>query len=137
VDQNRAFNLAMRIMTTVCCSIENQVSGQLEYGSEPVVWRNDKSFQDFTRSIFPASDQITLNDNDESLLRIKEHVTAIWLRKVANLRFCGTDDLKNHLSLDQRTGIVEIYHSTSTLKEHLTATRDIGSSEASASSTSQ
>jgi len=136
-DQNRAFNLAIRIMTTVCCSIENQVSGRFELGSEPVVWRGDKSLQEFTGSIFPVRDHPTLNGNDRSLLEIKKQLTATRLKKVAFLRFWGTDDLKNHLRLDQTAGIVEIYHHTSILKEYLMATRDSDHAQPSVTSTSQ
>jgi hypothetical protein len=135
-DQNRAFNLAMRIMTTVCCSAENQISSRFELGSEPIVWRDDKSFLEFMGSIPPGGDHTTLNGSDGSLLEIKKQLTAARLSKTAHLRFWGTDDLKNHLRLDQTTGIVEIYLHTSILKEHLMASRDSDLTQPSVTSTS-
>jgi hypothetical protein len=128
-DQDRAFNLAIRIMTSVCCSIENQASGRTELGSDPVVWRSDKSLQEFLGSTFAKRFYPTLNSSDGSPPGIRKQLTATKLREVACLRFCGTDDIKNHLRLDQTTGIVEIYHHTSVLKEHLMATQGSGDAQ--------
>ena len=120
-DQHRAFNLAVRVSLMVNCCIDGQAGGLLESGAEPGVWRGDKSLAEFISASFPTRDHPTLNENDESSPDIKSELTAKKLRKVANLRFQGTDDLRNHLRLDQRTGVVEIYHHTSVLKEQLMA----------------
>jgi hypothetical protein len=115
-DQNRAFDLAVRIMTTVCSSIENQP------GYDTLVWHSDKTFQDFVGSIGGLKYHPALVSNDEWSPNPKEQLTAARLKKFAHLRFRGTDDLKNHLRLEERT--VEIFYHTSFLKEHLRATRD-------------
>jgi hypothetical protein len=75
-DQNRAFNLAIRIMTTVCCSAKNQISSRFELGSEPVVWRGDEWFREFMGSIFPWVDHTTLNSNDGSLPQGSDNLPA-------------------------------------------------------------
>jgi hypothetical protein len=46
------------------------------------------------------------------------------LKKHAGLSFRPTDDLRIHLKLNQRTGVVEIFHHTAFLKEHLKLTRE-------------
>ncbi|RYP28250.1 hypothetical protein DL767_007300 [Monosporascus sp. MG133] len=122
-DQHRAFNLAMRAMAMVNCCIENQAGGLLESGEEPSVWRSDKSLHEFISSTFPMRDHPSLNEKDESAPDIKAGLTATKLKKVAGLKFKGTNDLRNHLKLDQKAGIVEIYHHTSVLKEHLMASK--------------
>lgn len=120
-DQHRAFNLAVRVMLMINCCIDGQAGGRLELGVEPSVWRGDKSLVEFVSATFPTRDHPTLNEKDESYPDIKFELTAKKLGKVAGLRFKGTDDLRNHLKLDQKTGVVEIYHHTSVLKEHLVA----------------
>jgi hypothetical protein len=115
-DQNRAFELAVRVMTTVDCSIENQSS------SDILVWGDDKSFQDLVRSIGSTRYHPTLAGDEERSLDPKEQLSATRLKKGAHVKFRGTDDIKNHLRLEGKT--VEIFHHTSILKEHLRLTRD-------------
>ncbi|KAK1756989.1 hypothetical protein QBC47DRAFT_378211 [Echria macrotheca] len=124
-DQHRAFNLAIKLMAMVSCSIETQAGGLLESGVEPCIWRGDKNLLDFFSSAFPSRDHPTLNDRDESSdPDIKNRLTAVKLKKVAGLKFRGTSDLRNHLKLDPKTGVVEFFHYTSVLKEHLVASKD-------------
>lgn len=123
-DQNRTFNLAVKLMSMVNCSIEGQAGGLLESGAEPCMWRSDKSLHEFYSSVFPTRDHPTLNDWDEpSDPDIKTQLTAVRLKKIAGLKFRGTSDLRSHLKLDSKAGVVEIFHHTSVLKEHLMASR--------------
>ena len=117
-DQHRAFNLAVRVMTMINCSVESQ-----SLGSETVVWRNDKSLQEFMASTFPIREHPSLSARDLTFSDVKRLLTAKRLKEIAGLKLQGTDDLRNHLHLDQKTGILQIYHHTSVLKEHLMATR--------------
>lgn len=71
------------------------------------------------------SDYPSLNDVDtESPLNMKASLTAKKLKKRAGLKFRPTDDLRSHLKLDRKNGVVEIYHHTAFLKEHLRLTKD-------------
>jgi len=115
-DQNRAFDLAVRVMTMVDCSAENQS------GSDILVWGDDKSFQDLVRSIGSTRNHPVLAGDEERSLDPKEQLSAIRLKKSAHIKFRGTDDIKNHLRLEGKT--VEIFHHTTVLKEHLRLTRD-------------
>ncbi|RSM06547.1 hypothetical protein CEP52_005670 [Fusarium oligoseptatum] len=126
-DQHRAFNLAVRIMSMVKCSADNQPSGLLELGTQPIQWHSNNSLVDFMAKVFPQADTGNLHVRDDSgrIRDIKSTITARRLKKVARLRFQGTDDLRNHLKMDVKEGVVEIFHCTSVLKEHLLAHPDL------------
>ncbi|KAI9857496.1 MAG: hypothetical protein M1813_008246 [Trichoglossum hirsutum] len=125
LDQERAFNLAVRVMAMVNCSVQPGSSGLLECGSRPIPWRSNVSLTQFMANAFPTTDHPSLNDTDPSgeFPDIKAALTAKKLKKCAGLRFQPTDDLRNHLKLDRKQGVVEIYHHTAFLKEYLTATQ--------------
>lgn len=123
-DQDRAINLAMKLMTMISCTTETQAGGLLESGVQPSIWRGDKSLADFFTLTFPMRDHPSLNDSEESAIDIKTQLTAKKLKKVAGLKFRGVDDIRNHLKLDQTTGILDIYHHTAVLKEHLMASKE-------------
>jgi hypothetical protein len=124
-DQDRSFNLAVRIMTMVNCSVQRQSFDLLEYGSQPIPWRADASLSQFVAEAFPTTNHPSLNDSGHSgkSPNMKAALAARKLKKQAGLRFQPTDDLGNHLKLDWKRGVVEIYHHTAVLKEHLTATQ--------------
>ncbi|KAI0162630.1 hypothetical protein BJ166DRAFT_524140 [Pestalotiopsis sp. NC0098] len=120
-DQHHAFNLAMRVLTMVYCCVEGQNVGNLEAGLDASMWNSITSATDFISSTFPAMEHPSLED--ESSTHIKAQLSAINLRKVVGLSFIGTNDLRNHLKLDQKRGIVEIFHHTGFLKECLLASK--------------
>ncbi|RYO90479.1 hypothetical protein DL763_005328 [Monosporascus cannonballus] len=124
-DQHRAFNIAVKIMSMVTCSAENQPSGLLELGTQPLPWHDDTSFASFITRAFPRVDigDLEIKDNSGKTTDVKSAITARRVKKTAALSFRGTDDLRNHLRLDARNGVVEIYHYTSVLKEHLMASQ--------------
>lgn len=138
-DQNRAFSLAARVFSMIQCSVENQSDGLLEAGTQPLTWHSDKSFADFIDSVFRKRKQPALNPNDDVALSARVHlalVTAKRLRKVAHLKIIPTDNLGDHLLLDNTNGTVAIYHYTSVLKEHILATGEDGIGETSTKSIS-
>jgi hypothetical protein len=116
-DQERAINLAIRVMMMVNCSASRQSSALLEHGSHQAPWRSNITFSQFITDIFPKTDHPSIND-------IKENLRARRLKKRAGLRFQPTDDLRNHLKLDRKGAVVEIFHHTAFLKEHLRRTKD-------------
>ncbi len=116
-DQERAINIAVRVMLMVNCSTSRQSSVLLEHGSQQVPWRGDIPFSEFITSIFPKTDHPSID-------QIKDNLRATKLRKRAGIRFEPTDDLRNHLKLDRKRAVVEIFHHTAFLKEHLRLTRD-------------
>jgi hypothetical protein len=125
VDREHAINLAVRVMLMVNCSAPHQSSSLLEHGGYQVRWHSDVTFSQFVEDIFPMTDHPGLNEDPVgSPLDIRSALTAKKLKKRAKLKFRPTNDLRNHLKLDRSNGIVEIYHHTAFLKEHLRVTRD-------------
>lgn len=125
LDQERAHNLAVRAMFMINCAEQHHSSVLLEHSANKVAWRSDSTFAQFIAEVFPVTDHPGINDEDAKLsLDMKKVLMARKLKKVAGLKFRATDDLKNHLKLDQRTGVIELYHYTAFLKEHLRLTKD-------------
>ncbi|KAI3551782.1 hypothetical protein CABS03_09137 [Colletotrichum abscissum] len=118
-DEKQAFNLAAKAILMVSCSYEGQAGG-----IETAVWRNDQSARELVSTMFPVRDHPDLNNPGDSLPDIKSALKATRLKKVAGLSFQGTDDLRNHLRMDLKTGVVELYHHTAFLKECLKASKD-------------
>lgn len=116
-DQERAINIAVRVMMMVNCSALRQSSALLEHGSHQAPWRSDVPFSEFITSIFPKTDHPSID-------HIKENLRATKLKKRAGLRFEPTDDLRSHLKLDRKRAVVEIFHHTAFLKEQLRLTKD-------------
>ncbi|KIN03193.1 hypothetical protein OIDMADRAFT_52989 [Oidiodendron maius Zn] len=124
-DQENAINLAVKIMIMVNCSAEHPSSGFIEDGTFQIPWRNDVTFTQFITDSFPMTDHPILNDDEElKKLDIKTALTAKKLKKRAGLKFRPTDDLRSHLKFDRKTAVVEVYHHTAFLKEHLRLTKD-------------
>ncbi|KAH7121745.1 hypothetical protein B0J13DRAFT_648502 [Dactylonectria estremocensis] len=122
-DQNRAFNLAARIITMVQPSAEYQSDGLLELGSQPALWSGDKSLATFINSAFPKREYPSLSHGNDVTSATKINLSSIMarrLKKVAKLEMIPTDDLTSHLLLDSKKGTVAIFHYTSILKESLT-----------------
>ncbi|KAL6799895.1 hypothetical protein J3E68DRAFT_435411 [Trichoderma sp. SZMC 28012] len=129
-DQHWAFNLAVQVMSMVKCSAEDQPPSLLELGTQAIQWHFDESLAEFLSRAFPQKDTGNLHVHDDSgeIRDIKSALTARRLKKVAGLRFQGTDDLRNHLKMDVKRGVVEIYHYTSVLREHLAASQKLDDS---------
>ena len=124
-DQERAINLAVKVLTMVNCSAQRQSSGLLEYGLSQAPWRSDVTFSQFVIDTFPMTDHPSLNDDDLKGSRdLKATLKAKKLKKRIGLKFQPTDDLRRHLKLDRKTRVLEVYHHTAFLKEHLRLTKD-------------
>ena len=51
-------------------------------------------------------------------------LTGRKLNKTAGITCRATDDLREHLKLDNKNGVLQIFHQTAFLKEHLRLTKD-------------
>lgn len=123
-DQNRAIDLAVRVMVMVNSSSQRRSSGLLESGTYRTPWTADVPFSQFISNIFPMTNHPSLNDDDlKPLPDIKSALMARKLRKHIDLKFRPTDDLRKHLRLDHKNNVLELYHHTAFLKEHLRATK--------------
>ena len=124
-DQERAINLAVKVMMMVNCCAERQSSGLLEHGAYQIPWRGENTFCQFIQDIFPKTDNPTINADDSNPpLDMKTALTARNLKKQIGLKIRPTDDIRRHLKLDRTEKIVDVYHHTAFLKEHLRLTKD-------------
>lgn len=124
-DRERAINLAVKVLAMVNCSAQRRSSGLLEHGLSQTPWRSDITFSQFIVDTFPMTDHPSLNDNDlEDSMDLKTALMAKKLKKRIGLKLQPTDDLRKHLKLDRKSRVLEIYHHTGFLKEHLRITKD-------------
>jgi hypothetical protein len=124
-EQQLAINLAVHIIFMVNCSAQRQRFGLLEHGMQKVEWRDDFTLAQFIGDIFQMTDHPSINDTDTVISQtMRTSLMARKLKKVAGLKFRATDDLRNHLKLDEKTGMVDVFHHTAFLKEHLRLTKN-------------
>ena len=124
-EQNNAIILAVRVMIMVNCSAQSQSTSLLESGSYQTPWRSDIPFSQFVHDIFPKTDHPSLHDDKKSSPHdMRTFLMARKLKKLAGMGFRPTDDIRNHLKLDRKNNILEIYHHTAFLKEQLRLTKD-------------
>jgi hypothetical protein len=122
-DQSRAFDLAVKVMVMVTCSVETESQSLVELGNRLLPWRDHTSFTQFLSEVFPTANNPRLNDNDREAkdVSIKAALNGQNIVKTARLKLQPTDNLRNHLKLDVQKGTVDVYHFTSVMKEHLSA----------------
>jgi hypothetical protein len=124
-DRECAIHLAVKVMAMVNCSASHQTPSLLEHGAFQIPWRDTVPFSQFLSDIFPLTDHPGLNDHGaEAPSNMKAALTAKKLKKRAGIKFHPTDDLRSHLKLDRKSRVVEIYHHTAFLKEHLRLTKE-------------
>jgi hypothetical protein len=116
-DQLRAFNLAIRCITMIRCSLKRSSLVR----STPLVWHGNDSMRRLIASTLPKKDPIRLDDDQGSLIGFQ--LTAKRLKSIHGIKFRGTDDLRQHLLLDPGKKVIYIFHHTIFLKEHLIRTK--------------
>ncbi|KAK0615681.1 hypothetical protein B0T17DRAFT_538788 [Bombardia bombarda] len=130
-DQSRAFQLASRVMTMTefTCAQEGAV---VDHGdgnelgrrrSASCVWQPDRRLEETISDAFPVCVHPSLQDSDAHAMAIKTSLTAVNLTRIAGLKIERTSNLRDHLKLDQPTGVVQVFHHTSILKEHLLSSK--------------
>jgi hypothetical protein len=123
-DEQKIVDLAIEIMLMVDCSV-GHFSTIPTVGPYRALWQEDTSVVEFVTDMFPTTDHPRFNDEDVEQGRdIKQYILARKLKKHAGLKFLPTDDLRCHLKLDKSSGVVQIFHHTAFLKEHLRLTRN-------------
>lgn len=130
--QEDGIRLALKILLMVDSSAPHFFSDsrRLEMGTFRVAWKSDMPLNDYLRNIFPTNNQNVLNYADsEQSVEMTEQLNAINLRRSLGITIAATSDIQNHLRLNRRTNILEVYHFTSFLKEQLRATKNAKNSE--------
>ncbi|KAI9686201.1 MAG: hypothetical protein M1822_003856 [Bathelium mastoideum] len=110
----RLLSISIRVMFMMNCGADQGASDLLETAR-------------FIDDAFAISDHPSVNEESPSSSSLKNSLRARKLKKHAGLRFIPTNDVREHLKLDYRTGIVQIFHLTSFVKEQLRATKELGS----------
>lgn len=127
VDRQNAIDMAVKTMLMVGCSAQHGTLGLVEQGVHPIPWLGTVPFADFIADAFPKTDNPVINDHDGEEVRLLSTKSALLARKLkrrAGIKFRPTDDLRNHLKLDRREAVVELFHHTAFLKESLRLTKD-------------
>jgi hypothetical protein len=113
-EQDRAFDLAIYVLTTVYCSTKFLHMRSFYFSPTLAVWKNSDSAIDFVRSILPTY-QPLLNSGSAAVV---QRISAMAIEK-AGIRLCGTSDLGSHLVYDPNKGTVFVFHLVPFLKESL------------------
>jgi hypothetical protein len=114
-DQERAVDLAIRIMFMINCSTSRRGSVLVESGVHQFPWRKEVTLADFIESLFSKQRHLNID-------RIKENLRAVKLKKLASIAFEPTDDIRCHLKFDHKKAVVKIFHHAAFLKEQLRLT---------------
>jgi len=126
-DQQRAITLVVEVMFMMNCSSQGPRPDirSLEFGIRKTGWKDNITLVQFISGEFSMIDHPVINSEDVAFsAEMKFALKARNLKKLAGLKFCATDDLRNHLVIEQRTGTVNIFHHTAFLKEHLRLSKD-------------
>lgn len=115
-DQHRAMNLATRVLFLIHCTSEVPVSGDLEMGAQSIVWADQATLYEYLDEAFPLSGM-----DEKAQKGIFGELSARRLVKVAGLQLQPTDDLREHLYVDEKAGTVKIFDQIVFLKECLLA----------------
>ena len=118
-DQSRAFNIAANVVFMVNCAPLREASDYIEHHHLPIAWRNEVSATRFISEAFPTTEHPYFDKGGSQSGRdILKTLSATRMKK-AGLHFEPTNDLRDHLSLDHKKGIVRVFHRTAVLKETL------------------
>jgi hypothetical protein len=125
-DQSRAVDLAVRVMMMVNCAVDEYSLGLLESGVAPLTWHNDETLVQFFEKIFPQSTHRALDTKSDfgRAPGIAAMLAAPKLKSIAKLKLEPTNDIRDHLRLDQSKGILLVYHHVGFLIACLSASRN-------------
>jgi hypothetical protein len=124
--QSDGLALAVRIFLMVDPTALHHSSDRLENGTFRVHWQSDVPFSKYLQDIFPLGNHHALSyANNELSDDIRAQLKATKLIKRLGITIRGTSDIRNHLHLDRRQNVLEIFHFTFFLKEQLRVTKDL------------
>lgn len=124
--------LALDLATTVMFMLGRHIPSHndldlVERGLFQQPWRGSQKLSDFINGNFFSNSTTGWSPQEGDGKYSKKRWKATKLVKHAGLTLKATDDLRRHLRLDRAAGILEIFHHTAFLKEHLRLTMDLGS----------
>ncbi|KAB8698118.1 hypothetical protein FH972_026368 [Carpinus fangiana] len=114
-----ALNTIVQIGLMTNCAAQEQALVMLESGLYGTPWHEAQSLVDFMESSFPKVEDEPHDQKSSNTLEFDSSVTAWRLKKEAGLSLQPTDNIRNHLRLDRKNNVVEVFHHTGFLKEQL------------------
>jgi hypothetical protein len=125
-DQDRAIDMALKVLMMTNSMKDEQTLIGLESGVKPVVWQDGDSLVQFFDGTFPSrSGQGVHSKGRSGWYEVQASLGARRLTKRARLRFEPTDDIGEHLSLDENEGVVMMFHHVGYLRECLMASLSV------------
>ncbi|KAH8193668.1 hypothetical protein TruAng_012165 [Truncatella angustata] len=117
---------AVKIMTMLDSAPALQTSPQrLENAEARVPWSPKSTFSEFVEQAFPTTKHSILSDHTHSdFNEFIGDLSAVNIRNALKVSIRGTSILQDHLKLDRRSNVLEIYHHTAFIKEQLRQTKD-------------
>ncbi|KAM5386947.1 hypothetical protein ACJZ2D_000240 [Fusarium nematophilum] len=126
-DEIDALALGVKALLMIDPSALHHSSDRLEKGTFRVHWQSDMPFSKYVQDLFPPGNHNILSYNNSELFAdVKRELRAVNLKKRLGITMRATSDIRNHLQLDRRNNVLEVYHYASFLKEQLRVTKDVG-----------
>jgi hypothetical protein len=126
-DLLNASTLVVKLLTMIDSSALHRSSDRLETGYSRTHWKDDVPFSKYLEDLFPSENHPVLSYPDsDMLIEMKSELRGTKLKKHLGIAFRPTQDIRNHLRLDRRLNVLEIYHHTAFLKEQMRLTRRPG-----------
>jgi hypothetical protein len=124
-DHGDAVTLAAKLLLMIDPSPLHHSSDRLEMGTFRVHWKDDVPLSKFVKDIFPIGNHhVFSHPNSELFAQLKSEIRATNLKKRLRMEIRATSDIQNHLRIDRRRNVLEVYHYTAFLKEQLRATKN-------------
>ncbi|KAM5354134.1 hypothetical protein ACJ41O_000784 [Fusarium nematophilum] len=119
-DEIDALALGVKALLMIDPSALHHSSDRLEKGTFRVHWQSDMPFSKYVQDLFPPGNHNILSYNNSELFAdVKRELRAVNLKKRLGITMRATSDIRNHLQLDRRNNVLEVYHYASFLKEQL------------------
>lgn len=120
VEKEQILDVLVKLMFMVDCSGQSLETVQdLERASFRHAWRSKATMSQFFMAAFPMHDHPRVTEKGTAIV---DSLRARHLKQRAGLSFVPTNDLRNHLRLNRKTGEVQVFHQIAFLKEHLRLT---------------
>lgn len=125
-DLLNATSLVVKVLMMIESSALHRSSDRLEMGTFRIAWKDEVSFSKYIQDLFPLGHHPVLSSTDRDLsLDMRLALRATNLARLG-ISFQATHDVRNHLRLDRKNRVLELFHHTAFLKEHLRATKGEG-----------
>ncbi|KAK4234731.1 hypothetical protein C8A03DRAFT_18425 [Achaetomium macrosporum] len=117
---------SIKIGFSTNCSAIDWSSDQFELGTTRAFWQNDEPFSKFVERYCPIQSHPVLSHPESTAyLDLKSDLGALTIRNGLGVVFLPTEDIRDHLRFDPRRRVVEVFHHTSLLKEHLKRSKEM------------